>query len=447
MRFVAAILLLLTSFAGGVHAAEPAIRLQVSLVGNPPTPLAGEVVQWDDGSIVLRVGDEQRTIKWIEIEPLSAFRARSRLIDREDPSQWLALGAMGWSMGLEEASAEAIARAVRLDPELAAQEATIRAKPAGWALPQTPKADAPAVTASPTRTDPADHRTSAESNRPRNFIEYTPSTPQQDEAAINVARRRTTDVENRLGIKLSEFQTPHFIVFTDWDPREYHFLETNLEAAYHAVAKVFDYDPEQNIFEGKLAIYMFARQDDFVRFGKTFSGMAEVPDRMAGYFAWHGQIIYMAMWKPDMSEPGVTKRVAELKWAYVLAHEFVHAFTYRYKTNVTPPLWVNEGLAETVAMDMFPMMSDYSHARRMAASTPSLLPMFSDPALQRDFSYYPVHRTLIETLITRDRKAFIAWFNDIKYGMDAEEALKKHFTWDYPTLERMWRRYVAAAQR
>ena len=438
MRSLAAILLLLTSFAGGIHAAEPAVRLQVSLAGDPPTALGGEVVQWDDRSLVLRVGDEQRTIRWIEIEPLSAFRARSRLIDREDASQWLELGAMGWSMGLEEASAEAIARAIRLDPELAAQEPAIRAKPAGWALPHPPKGDAPAVS--------GNQPPSAEYNRPRNFIEYAPSTPEQDAAAINVARRRTTDVENRLGIKLAEFQTPHFIVFTDWDPREYRFLETNLEAAYRAVAKVFDYDPKQNIFEGKLAIYMFARRDDFVRFGKTFSGMPEVPDRMAGYFAWRGQIIYMAMWKPDMSEPGVTKRVAELKWAYVLAHEFVHAFTYRYQTNVTPPLWANEGLAETVAMDMFPMMSDYSLARRMAATTPSLLPMFSDPALQRDFNYYSVHRTLIETLITRDRKAFIAWFNDIKYGMDAEEALKKHFNWDYPTLERMWRRYVAAVR-
>src|SRR5690606_16427778 len=237
-----------------------------------------------------------------------------------------------------------------------------------------------------------------------------------------------------------------FIVFTDWDPREYRFLEQNLEGAYRAVAKVFDYDPKQNIFEGKLAIYMFARRDDFRRFGQLITGMTEVPERMAGYFAWRGQIIYMAMWKPDMSEPGVTKEIAELKWAFVLAHEFVHAFTYRYKTNRVPPLWVNEGLAETVAMSMFPVMSDYSEASAMAAQIPALRPMFDNESRQRQFDYSPVHRPLIEPPIARDRRAFIRWFDDLKYGMDAEEALKKHFGWDYDKFEQMWRRYVASVQ-
>ncbi len=60
----------------------------------------------------------------------------------------------------------------------------------------------------------------------------------------------------------------------------------------------------------------------------------------------------MAMWKPDMSEPGTTREIAELKWAYVLGHEFVHAFTYRYKTSRMPPLWINEGLRTTSAASL-----------------------------------------------------------------------------------------------
>lgn len=98
-------------------------------------------------------------------------------------------------------------------------------------------------------------------------------------------------------------------------------------------------------------------------------------------------------------------------------------------------------------MRLFPLVQDRTEAAKMAATTPSLQPMFSDPALQRKFEYYSVHRTLIETLIAADRKAFIRWFEAIKYGADPEDALKTHFGWDYPQLERMWRRYVATTSR
>lgn len=420
------------------------IELRLQLRGETSKMVAGELVRWDDEQVLLRTAEGEQAISWLELEPLSAFRARSRLIDREKAADWLALGRMGWSMGLREAAQEALSRATRLDPSLAEQAEQITAQELGWALPAEP--EAVAAPAAPPSTPLPDIPAGHGEGRPDRVVEYGPVTPEQYQAAIEHARRRTAEVEVRLGMKLQEFQTDHFIVFTDWDPREYRFLEQNLEGAYRAVARVFDQDPRQNIFEGKLAIYMFNRQEDFRRFGQTYGGMRQVPEEMAGYFAWHGQIIHMAMWKPPV-RPGMPKQAAEIEWAYVLAHEFVHAFVFRYKTNRVPPQWINEGLAETVAMRLFPLVQDRTEAAKMAATTPSLQPMFSDPALQRKFEYYSVHRTLIETLIAADRKAFIRWFEAIKYGADPEDALKKHFGWDYPQLERMWRRYVATTSR
>src|SRR2546423_941802 len=83
---------------------------------------------------------------------------------------------------------------------------------------------------------------------------YIKSTPQQDAAAIARARKVSTDVQAELKLKLDEFQTAHFIVFTDWDPREADFLKTNLEGAYAAVAREFDISPRENVFVGKLPV-------------------------------------------------------------------------------------------------------------------------------------------------------------------------------------------------
>src|SRR5438874_12817799 len=76
---------------------------------------------------------------------------------------------------------------------------------------------------------------------------FAKSTPQQDAAAVAQARKVCADVQLQLKIKLAEFQTAHFIVFTDWDPREFAFLKTNLESAYSAVARHFEIGTKENI--------------------------------------------------------------------------------------------------------------------------------------------------------------------------------------------------------
>ncbi len=139
-----------------------------------------------------------------------------------------------------------------------------------------------------------------------------------------------------------------------------------------------------------------------------------------------------------------SRKLAELQWAFVLAHEFTHAFVYRYKTSRLPPLWVNEGLADTVAMEQFPIVREYERASLMMRRTQSLAEFFQTEATQREFAYYPVNRTLVETLIAKDRRAFIQWFDDMKAGEDAEAALKKRYGWTFADLEGYWRRYVTA---
>jgi hypothetical protein len=239
---------------------------------------------------------------------------------------------------------------------------------------------------------------------------------------------------------LTEIQTPHFLIFTDWDPREYEFLKTYVEAAYAAVSRQFDIPVKENVFVGKLPVYMLNRQQDFLNFARQIDQFP-ANDQVAGYYWGRTDGIgHLVMWKPDLKMAGNNVHVAEVQWAYVLTHEFTHAFVARYRTNAPIVTWLNEGVAEVIASSQFPRRDAQEFAARMARQHASIASIFTESHPSGE--WYPVMRTLVETLIARDRKAFLAMFDDLKEGMPIEEALQKHYHWTLPMLEAAWRQYV-----
>jgi len=279
---------------------------------------------------------------------------------------------------------------------------------------------------------------------------YVKSTPEQDAAAIGQARKVSADVEKQLKVQLVEFQTPHFIVFTDWDPREYGFLKTNLEGSYAAVARQFQIAVKENIFIGKLPVLMFAKYDDFARFASQYDDVP-VSRQVRGYFAQaRDGTGHMAMWKPVAEGRNVSLQDAQREWAYTLTHEFTHAFVSRYRSNGRIPRWMNEGLAEIVAQGQFPSSDRRTMMRSMAlrAANPrgnggvSIAPLFDDENVPGG-EWYPVMQGLVETLIAYDRGKFIKLFNAIKDGEDPEPAMKRIYGWDYDALEKAFREYAS----
>jgi hypothetical protein len=111
-----------------------------------------------------------------------------------------------------------------------------------------------------------------------------PSTKQEDEAAIVQYHKWGDEAGAKLKIEFHTIETPHFLVFTDWDPREYDFLKENVENAYAAVSKQFDRSTKDNVFVGKLPIFMITANKDFMRFAKELSHMTAPPKGLAGYY-------------------------------------------------------------------------------------------------------------------------------------------------------------------
>jgi hypothetical protein len=238
-------------------------------------------------------------------------------------------------------------------------------------------------------------------------------------------------------------ETDHFLIFTDWDPREYHFLKENVEAAYAAVCHQFDASPNENVFIGKLPIYMFDRHADFERFSSDIDHLT-LSKLVAGYYSGDSTGTgHMAMWKPDVAAAGGNIHRAERAWAYVLTHEFTHAFVARYRTNVFLPRWLSEGVAEVVANRQFPKPNIYDFVHRMAANGYKIERIFEHKDLASfTANDYPIAQTIVEAMLHDNPRIFLNYFNDIKDGMDPGEALKKEYHTDNDGLQKAWKSYA-----
>lgn len=300
----------------------------------------------------------------------------------------------------------------------------------------------------PLRTEPAatsakpSNGTKAASKDPLN---YQKSTPAQDAQAVTDAQKRAADTGEEMGIKFTEMQTTHFIIFTDWDPREYNFLKNNVENAYTAVSRQFEMSPKDNIFVGKLPIYMFTKRADFYSFASKIDHF-DPPKGLAGYCQSRTDgFSHMAMSKPESSLTDNNTKRAEFLWSYVLTHEFTHAFVARYRTNRNIPRWLNEGIAEVVANSAYPRSESRLIARAMADDRHQISSIFNDDQMP-GFEMYPVMMTMTEALIKVDPKKFLGYFNALKDGAEPEKTMKETYGVDYAGLEAAWRKYIKTAK-
>ena len=400
------------------------ITVQAALEGKPGERVSGQLLRYDDQTLVIKTATHERTLQWSELTGPNRYAIRAQLIDRRNAEDWLDLAELAMQDNMREQAKLATNRATLLDPKTRLRgDAILRGQ--GNAKPTT---STTAVAAASKPTSDA-------------VVHYQKATPEQDAEAIKDAQETAAEVAKKFKIQFAELQTAHFIIFTDWDPREHDFLKTNLEKAYSVVSKEFNIPDKENVFVGKLPVYMFAKQADFMKYAAAVDGFP-ASNLVAGYYAGlsNGRG-HLVMWKPDVQRHGGNLRLAEEKWAYTLTHEFTHAFIARYRTNRRVPRWMNEGLAEVIAARQFPDDNAYRFARQIASAPFDFQKLFDDKSMPGG-EMYPVMRTMVEALLQDNYKAFLAMFNDIKDGMDPAAALKKHYKAGYEEFEQAWRAYA-----
>ena len=407
-------------------------------------PLRGSLVRHDERTFTLRVAGDDRTLAWTDVTPVTAFALKQKTMDRSRADQCLELGRFGWDVGAKEQAQAALRSAVRLDPTLQPQADAVLLRPLGGTVAvaaSQPSADKELISTGDAPPPKPPVKKSAETGEPT--VKYQPATPEQAADAMKRSREQAATVESKIGVVLKDFETAHFIVFTDWDPRENDFLKQNLEGAYEVVAKQFEMDPKDNVFVGKLPVYMLAKYEDFAAFAREIDGFSDVNNRTAGYFTGNSRGVgHMAMWKPNNNLVGTSSLDdARRLWAYVLVHEFTHAFLARYRSNEFIPRWLNEGVAEVIAYNQFPYADRRRMARLMAMNKAELGFLFDD-ANRPPGEYYPVLQSMVEMLVATDKKAFLRLINAIKDGSPAEAALKDVYHMDYQQFAMAWREWA-----
>jgi hypothetical protein len=406
------------------------LPVKVTLAGTFEN-IDGSLIRYDAASLVIRTGKGERDLKWFGLTRLTHYALRKQLVDSTSAAEWMDLAQLATKLDMQQEAESALANAARIDP-------TLRPKgdaAGGGGIPtQRHAATAPS---NPT-TFRAAVNLPAQPIGPKN-AKYEQATAAQHVAAVAYAEQRAQIVADGMKIQFATIKTAHFIIFTNWDAREHDFLKNNCENAYTAVSTQFDIPVRENVFVGLLPVFMFATHAQFIKYANEFDKFP-VPEGWLGYFSAHADGSgHMVMWKPDTKKTKVER--AELDWAHTLTHEFTHAFVSRYRSNRRIPRWLNEGLAEVIAGVPFPREGSHAYAKMMAGKKFNFQDLFDDKKLP-PAEMYPVMQTMVEALIKEDRKAFLRMFDDIKDGMDPEEAMRKNYKAGYQDWEKAWRNYA-----
>lgn len=438
-----AVLHLATVAVAQVVIVEPpvTVRLGMKSAGLDRTVL-GDLVLYDDRGLTLEVAGRRHKFRWNQLTPHSAFTARYRLIDRRSARDWLELGQFARAIGAESEADKALAWARRLDPELTEETRRIQreAFPDGRASMREPQHE---------RTGDSDGGagdvryselvTDASPGTP--LFEHV--TPQRASAALAEADAAAERSLAAFGVTMRRLETPHFVIYTDSQSSDDGVLIASFEDAHRILAREFGVPPDDNVFVGKLPVYVFVNHDTFLRYAREIDRHTTFADAVEGYYTGHldgtGKIVLST--PSSLAEGGGDVQAAGRKWKRNLAHELAHAFLAHYRGNGFLPRWLNEGLAEMIAEKVYPRPGALATARRIAHSRQSIAAIFDEHA-PLGAETYPVMMTIVEALHKEDPAQFAGYIDRIKRGAHAEAVLIDMYGVDYDGLEAAWRQMM-----
>lgn len=429
--------------AYGVETIRPDDEVETSLIIRSQRhnrEVKGQIVVLDPVGITLQTRDGEATFPWVEVSSSSAFFTYMKFIDRSSGDDWLRLAAFARGVGAERQAEQSLAEALKRDGSLKAEAARVRDLPLGGLRDSSlgGAGNAPVDEAPAPQEEPAEL---VENPTEQPLQKFLPATPDEHTAAVEKARMAADEAGRQLGVRFREVETPHFIIFTDWPARDDEYLGETLEEAYRLVAREFDMPWDENIFVGKLPVYMFASHNTFMRYAREIDGHENFRDTVAGYYRSRSDGLGKLIMSTPRQAQEMGLAMARKVWARTLTHEFTHAFVARYRSNGFIPRWLNEGLAELISEQVHPRQGGLDDARRIARRNVSIAQVFDDSYMP-PAEMYPVMQSLVQALHRENPQTFVTFIDRIKNGEDAETVLGELYGVDYRGLEMAWRQYM-----
>jgi hypothetical protein len=244
-------------------------------------------------------------------------------------------------------------------------------------------------------------------------------TPEQQTAAIEELKKFGEETRAKVNGNLVLNETKYFLFYSDLKPAEATQWANMLDRMYGKLAGLFGIKGGENIFRGKAAVFVFAKEQDYQNFQKTMHETDAAGTAGLCHCFGSGDV-----------HIGFFRQPNEMDFAAVLVHESVHGFLHRYRKPPTIPTWVNEGLAETIASELVPQKGKRQEYRQFAISQ-----LRERGTLGSDFFtadrlegwQYPVAQLLTEFMIKQDKKRYVAFIDGIKDGLKWEESLNQKY--------------------
>lgn len=258
----------------------------------------------------------------------------------------------------------------------------------------------------------------------------------QQQAAVAKRKafvKKVTDHFSTLDMQL--YETKYFLFLSALPPQLAAGCQRQLDAMHEELCRAYAVARPDKLWLGKAVVVAFSRSEDFLQFEQKFFRTTPPPNvQGAANQISSGEDVVGCYCSDDPTY-----------FAHVLVHETTHGFNHRYKSAEQLPNWLDEGIADWVAMSVVKL-----DKRAFTRVTTSVQQARQRGNLGGDFFtaehisawQYGIASSMVNFLLKCDRKAFRRLIDEIKLGASWKDALQKTYRLTPEELARQYGRSV-----
>ncbi|MEW4452131.1 hypothetical protein AB1L30_05535 [Bremerella sp. JC817] len=216
---------------------------------------------------------------------------------------------------------------------------------------------------------------------------------------------------------LEVYETKYFIVFSNGNPADIKSVVAHLDSLHLLVSKMYQVDPDK-VYKGKMPIYIFRMQQQFQHYLSRF--LETNAEGLSGLCSYSGDRIIVATY--------ITSNAIDFADTLLQLASLAEVRAYKSKSLIRP--WFTEGLADYVSIRLLPQAEGPAARRKLfMTNLPQMRSLNGMLLKDNDLSVTErgASSLLIEFLVRTDATKFVDLLDNMKAGLEFEEALQKSY--------------------
>lgn len=221
-------------------------------------------------------------------------------------------------------------------------------------------------------------------------------------------------------LNMKFYETKYFLFYTDMPAKQVAPYLIQLDKMNELLGQSFGFKPGHNIWRGKAVIVAFMGKPAFLEFEQQFYNRTETGNAIGlCHSHGNGKVVVSCYRGNDPNFFGA-----------VLVHETAHGYIHRYKSTVPIPTWINEGIADWIAMIIVPSSKEVRFRQTEAAARLRQMKTFGGQFFNSDRLdgwQYGSASAIIQLMLKASPEQFKLFFNGIKEGLTWQDSLQRAY--------------------